>query len=65
MTIEHKPESNGRTASGHTYERPHGFEDGQVHRHRRARGMLRLLAPLMLALALLIVFRGLAEAPAE
>ena len=65
MTIEHKPESNGRTASGHTYEKPRGFDTEEMRRHRRARGMLRLLAPLMLALALLVIFRGLAEAPAE
>lgn len=65
MTIEHKPESNGRTASGHTYEKPRGFETQELGHHRRTRGMLRLLAPFMLALALLVIFRGLAEAPAE
>jgi len=63
VTIEHKPESNGRTASGHTYEKPHDFDGSRTHARRRTRGLLRLLAPTLLALALLVIFRGIAEAP--
>ncbi|HEY7801148.1 MAG TPA: hypothetical protein VIE40_00610 [Dehalococcoidia bacterium] len=65
MTIEHKPGHNGRSASGERFERPRLMPRRRAQERARRPGGLRLLMPLLLALALLVVVRGIAEAPGD
>lgn len=63
MTVEHRPEHNGRTASGRAYDKPQRFGVRRRVARRRGIGLLRLVAPALLGLALVIVIRSIAEAP--
>ncbi len=67
MTIEHAPSTNGRGASGEAHDAaPRVYLRRRDGRGRPLRPrVLRLLAPVLLALALALVLRGIAEAPAE
>ena len=65
MTIEHKPGHNGRSASGEHYERPRLMPRRRTRDHARRPGALRLLMPVLLAVALFVVVRGIAEAPGD
>ena len=73
MTIEHAPGTNGRGASGEAYDAPprvYVRRRGGGRRPRRAgpiraARLLRLLMPVLMALAVALVLRGIAEAPAE
>ncbi|MDE3094551.1 MAG: hypothetical protein KGK07_00940 [Chloroflexota bacterium] len=65
MTIEHAPSTNGRGASGEAYDAPrrvYARRPATTRRTLRPR-LLRLLAPMLMAVALALVLRGIAEAP--
>ncbi len=67
MTIEHAPSMNGRGASDEAHDAaPRADVSGRaVGRRPRQPGLLRLLMPVLLAVAMALVLRGIAEAPEE
>ena len=61
MTIEHAPSTNGRVSSGELYDEPKAYRQKQVRRPRVGRRLAfaGLLTPLLVAIAALVVVRGL------
>jgi hypothetical protein len=65
MTIEQAPSTNGRTASEQTYPPPAAPSRRTTVEHRRPSprrpGLLRLVMPILFAVAVGVVLRGLTE----
>ncbi len=61
MTIEHAPSTNGRVSSGELYDEPKAYRQKRRRRPRvRGRTALAgLLTPILVAIAALVVVRGL------
>ena len=65
MTIEQAPSTNGRTSSEQTYPppatpaRPMTIEHQRAPASRRHPGLVRLVMPMLFAIAVALVVRGL------
>ncbi len=65
MTIEHAPSTNGHVAAGERYPEQQQFVVAPARRGRRMGDIVRLLAPALVALAAIIVMRGITQDPDE
>ena len=61
MTIEHAPSTNGRVSSGELYDEPKAYRQKRFRRPRirRRTAFAGLLTPILVAIAALVVVRGL------
>ena len=62
MTIEHAPSTNGRVSSGELYDEPKAYRQKPLRRRPRIGRRVAfagLLTPLLVAIAALVVVRGL------
>ena len=63
MTIEHVPSTNGRVSSGEIQDEPKAYRQKRFRRPRvgRRTAFAGLLTPLLVAIAALVVVRGLTQ----